>query len=107
MRATTAGCDSTSAGRVLRAFEDTNTSRQELRGAARPGKVKSRSGHCATLARRSRNSPRLRPGLRRSLLLLLEVADLLQRAPVDHVGHRAVPLLGVRTDRGLPPVWAD
>ena len=34
---------------VLRAFEDTNTSRQRHRGAARPGNVKSRVEHCATV----------------------------------------------------------
>ena len=48
-RATMAGCDSTSAGSILRAFEDTNTSRQrQFVGAARPGDVKSRARHSAT-----------------------------------------------------------
>jgi hypothetical protein len=43
----------------LRAVEDTNTSRQGHMGAARPGMVKSRSGHSATdlVASTKRRSP--------------------------------------------------
>ncbi len=60
MSATTAGWAKTSAGAILRGFEDTNTSRQEHGGAARPGNVKSRAGHSATGTKRTPNSPRHR-----------------------------------------------
>ena len=63
IRATTAGCVSTSAGSILRAFEDTNTSRQTTvepdQGAARPGDVKSRGFHSATGTLGSQQSPPL------------------------------------------------
>src|SRR4249919_1746485 len=100
----------------LRAVEDTNTSRQGHMGAARPGMVKSRSGHSATYLvastkRRSPSEPSTGSGgglgrLRRPLLLLLEVAHLLQRRRVDHIGHGAVALEGVVADRLLPPLGA-
>src|SRR6478672_405652 len=92
----------------LRAVEDTNTSRQGHMGAARPGMVKSRTGHSATdlVASTKRRVPprtasRSAGGLgrlRRPLLLLLEVTYLLQRRRVHHVRHRAVAVQGVVAD---------
>src|SRR3954451_21390525 len=106
----------------LRAVEDTNTSRQGHMGAARPGMVKSRSGHSAMdlVASTKRRPPWRSPsgiaatsgsaggrcGLGRSLLLLLEVADLLQRRRVDHVGDRALALERVVADGPLPAIRA-
>ncbi len=62
IRASDGGVGQHRGGNGLRAFEDTNTSRQEHHGgAARPGVVKSRVGHSATQPRHEPNAPGPRP----------------------------------------------
>src|SRR5688572_32523934 len=106
MRASTAGWASTSAGMDFRAFEDTNTSRQGQR--ARRGPESSRAARVIL----PRVPACLEPGggsaagLGGRFQLLLVVAHLLQRLGVDHVGHRAVAVLGVGAHLLLPPVRA-
>src|SRR6476660_7542114 len=117
-RATTAGCVSTSEGSNLRAFEDTNTSRNWLfrttwarqsPESSRP-RVHSatgglRTGHSPCPARWPSSGNRI-GGPGPGLLLLLVVADLLQRVAVHHVGHRAVAVLGVGAHGRLPALRA-
>ena len=93
IRSTTAGCASTSAG-ILRAFEATNTSRKTgIWGAAKPGDVKSRVGHSATLPMRFRHS-----GRRVSLGLGTNRRRLGARRPVDRFPDRT----GRRRESSLP-----
>ena len=83
-------------GALARVRGHEHLSSNNIRGAARPGVVKSRVRHSATPIHGPRPSPHpsgCRPALTRlrgGLLRLLEVAHLLQRRRVDHVGHRAV-----------------
>src|SRR3954447_12342252 len=100
---------------VLRAFEDTNTSRQGHagRGKARCGQephchsamplvVPTKWEHVRATARGRVLGRQV--GLGGRLLGLLVLAHLQQRRRVGHVGHRAVAVEGVVAHRALPPV---